>query len=61
MNAEMSGINGLPRNSFGFLGISLLWSLYNDFMPVLLQAGRPDFSKGPESRALRLAWRQPGW
>lgn len=31
---------------FGFLGISLLWSVYNDFVPVLLQAGRPDFSKG---------------
>jgi hypothetical protein len=31
---------------FGFLGISLLWSVYDDFVPVLLQAGRPDFSKG---------------
>jgi len=31
---------------FGFLGISLLWAVYNDFVPVLLQAGRPDFSKG---------------
>jgi len=31
---------------FGFLGISLLWSVYNDFVPILLQAGRPDFSKG---------------
>jgi Na+/melibiose symporter-like transporter len=31
---------------FGFLGISLLWSVYNDFVPILLQAGRADFSKG---------------
>jgi Na+/melibiose symporter-like transporter len=31
---------------FGFLGISLLWSVYDDFVPVLLQAGRPDFAKG---------------
>ena len=31
---------------FGFLGISLLWQAYNDFVPVLLQAGRPDFPKG---------------
>src|SRR5690349_10468217 len=31
---------------FGFLGISLLWSVYNDFVPILLQAGRPDVSKG---------------
>jgi maltose/moltooligosaccharide transporter len=31
---------------FGFLGISLLWSAYDDYVPVLLQAGRPDFSKG---------------
>ena len=27
---------------FGFLGISLLWSVYDDLVPVLLQAGRPD-------------------
>jgi len=31
---------------FGFLGVSLLWSVYNDFVPVLLQAGRADFSRG---------------
>jgi len=31
---------------FGFLGISLLWAVYNDFVPILLQAGRADFSKG---------------
>jgi len=31
---------------FGFLGLSLLWAVYNDYVPVLLQAGRPDFSKG---------------
>ena len=31
---------------FGFLGISLLWAIYDDLVPILLQAGRPDFSKG---------------
>ncbi|WP_026370075.1 MFS transporter [Kallotenue papyrolyticum] len=31
---------------FGFLGISLLWGIYNAYVPLLLQAGRPDFTKG---------------
>ncbi|MDZ7360109.1 MAG: MFS transporter [candidate division KSB1 bacterium] len=29
---------------FGFLGISLLWGIYNAYVPIFLQAGRPDFS-----------------
>jgi MFS family permease len=28
----------------GFLGISLLWGIYNAYVPIFLQAGRPDFS-----------------
>lgn len=28
---------------FGLLGITLLWSVYNAFVPVFLQTGRPDF------------------
>jgi maltose/moltooligosaccharide transporter len=40
---------------FGFLGISLLWSVYNDFVPVLLQAGRPDFSRGAGVEGFALA------
>jgi Na+/melibiose symporter-like transporter len=39
---------------FGFLGISLLWSVYNDFVPVLLQAGRPDFSKAAGVKGFAL-------
>jgi len=29
---------------FGFMGISLLWGIYNAYIPIFLQAGRPDFS-----------------
>lgn len=29
---------------FGFLGISLLWGIYNAYIPVFLQAGRQDYS-----------------
>jgi MFS family permease len=29
---------------FGFLGISLLWGIYNAYVPIFLQAGRQDFS-----------------
>jgi MFS family permease len=29
---------------FGFMGISLLWGIYNAYVPIFLQAGRPDFS-----------------
>jgi Na+/melibiose symporter-like transporter len=28
----------------GFMGISLLWGIYNAYVPIFLQAGRPDFS-----------------
>ncbi len=27
----------------GFFGISVVWELYNNFVPLFLQAGRPDF------------------
>lgn len=29
---------------FGFLGISLLWAIYNAYVPIFLQAGRADFA-----------------
>ncbi len=29
---------------FGFMGVSVLWGIYNAYIPVFLQAGRPDFS-----------------
>ncbi len=28
---------------FGFLGISVMWQVYNLFVPIFLQAGNPDF------------------
>lgn len=46
---------------FGFLGISLLWSVYDDFVPVLLQAGRPDFSKGAGITGFGLGIMATGW
>ncbi len=30
---------------FGFLGVSLLWVLYNSYVPVFLQAGNPAFDQ----------------
>ncbi len=29
---------------FGFMGVSLLWGIYNAYVPIFLQAGRSDFS-----------------
>ena len=29
---------------FGFMGLSVLWGIYNAYVPIFLQAGRPDFS-----------------
>jgi len=30
---------------FGFLGISIIWPIFNQFIPVFLQAGNPDFER----------------
>ena len=30
---------------FGFLGVSLLWVLYNSYVPIFLQAGNPAFDQ----------------
>lgn len=29
---------------FGFMGVTLLWGIYNAYVPIFLQAGRPDYS-----------------
>lgn len=31
---------------FGFFGISIMWKLYNDYVPIFLQAGDPQFDAG---------------
>ena len=31
---------------FGFMGVSLLWGIYNAYVPIFLQAGRADFASG---------------
>jgi MFS family permease len=30
---------------FGFLGISLIWPIFNQFIPIILQAGNPEFER----------------
>lgn len=30
---------------FGFLGISIIWPLFNNFVPLFLQAGNPEFER----------------
>jgi maltose/moltooligosaccharide transporter len=34
---------------FGFFGISIMWQIYNLFMPIFLQAGSPEFEMGAET------------
>jgi hypothetical protein len=29
---------------FGFLGISIIWPIFNQFVPIFLQAGNPEFT-----------------
>ncbi len=36
---------------FGFFGISVMWKLYNDYVPIFLQAGHELFDKGLATRA----------
>ena len=33
---------------FGFLGISIVWPIFNQFIPIFLQAGNPEFEQGRE-------------
>jgi MFS family permease len=37
---------------FGFFGISLMWVLYNTYVPIYLQAGHPAFDAGRAARTL---------
>ena len=30
---------------FGFLGISIAWPIFNQFIPIFLQAGNPEFER----------------
>ncbi len=36
---------------FGFFGTSVMWKLYNDYVPIFLQAGNPIFDAGLATRA----------
>jgi hypothetical protein len=37
---------------FGFLGISIIWPIFNQFIPIFLQAGNPSLK--------RNSWRRGG-
>lgn len=39
---------------FGFFGLSVLWAIYNAYVPILLQAGRPDFAEAAGVRGFGL-------
>ena len=30
---------------FGFLGISVIWPIFNNFVPIFLQAGNPEYNR----------------
>jgi len=30
---------------FGFLGISIIWPIFNQYIPLILQAGNPEFER----------------
>lgn len=30
---------------FGFLGISVVWPIFNQYIPIFLQAGNPEFER----------------
>lgn len=53
MAATAESMNELKRFSykktfiigFGFLGISIIWPIFNQFIPIFLQAGNPEFER----------------
>jgi MFS family permease len=52
MNEQPKGLKLDYRKTlligFGFFGISVLWTLYNAYVPIFLQAGNPKFNAGGE-------------
>ncbi len=43
---------------FGFFGTSVMWKLYNDYVPIFLQAGNPLFESTTKTAGFGLG---PGW
>src|ERR1700752_571943 len=39
---------------FGFLGISIIWPIFNQFIPIFLQAGNPEFERQLLSKGLPI-------
>ncbi len=39
---------------FGFFGISVMWKLYNDYVPIFLQAGNPAFQTSTKASGFGL-------
>ena len=46
MEAKPFRWGGVWALGFGMLGVSLLWQLYDVYLPLFLQSGRPDFGRG---------------
>lgn len=40
---------------FGFLGVSVIWTLYNAYVPIFLQAGNPEFETAAKSLGFGLS------
>jgi Na+/melibiose symporter-like transporter len=45
---------------FGFFGISVMWQLYDSFVPLFLQSGRPDFQSSRDVLGFGLTTTQAG-
>ena len=43
---------------FGFLGVSVIWTLYNTYVPIFLQAGNPEFKAAAKTLGFGLG---AGW
>ena len=47
---------------FGFLGISIIWPIFNQYVPLFLQAGNPDFERQLLAEGRELpSWSASGW
>ena len=46
---------------FGFFGISVMWKLYNDYVPIFLQAGNPAFETATTAAGFGLGATMAGF
>ena len=46
---------------FGFFGISVMWKLYNHYVPIFLQAGNPAFQTSTKAPGFGSAPHSPAF